>query len=121
MPGQTESEMTRRMCRDLHRLGCLVLDVVGHEMQEPGWPDRYVVLPSALGPPVWLEFKNLHGRLTTKQEMILRRLRAMRVPAYVVRLKTNRLEDEKGTVLGSFDGTAEGLIACLREMHSGRT
>jgi hypothetical protein len=59
-----ESEKTRRLCRELERLGAVTLPYVGSTRQVPGWPDRWIGHPLWTG---WLEFKDEKTRLDPLQ------------------------------------------------------
>lgn len=60
----SESKETRELCRSLEKLGAITLPIVGHEMQRPGWPDRWICHPLWTG---WCEFKIGGGSLAPLQ------------------------------------------------------
>jgi hypothetical protein len=95
-----------------------VFAIVAHKFQEPGWPDRYVHHRYWHG---WLEFKGEHTRLDKKQRIIIARLNE-RVPdsAFVVRWP-DRIEDEEGELLATFNGTGHDLIEALKLLKENTT
>ncbi len=107
-----ESPWTAKVGGEMKRLGALVFAVVGGDMQEPGWPDRYVAHPSYVG---WLEFKGATTRVEKLQEIVMRRLKARGANCYVVRWP-GRIETETGELLREFDGTGGDLLVKLREL-----
>ena len=108
----TESEWTRRVCKEMEQSGAVVRSIVARKRQAPGWPDRWI------GHPWWhghLEFKGAETRLTKLQEIVIRRIVARRPgTAYVVRFP-GILEDHEGVKLGDFTGGL-GLLILLKRL-----
>lgn len=107
-----ETTWTRGICNEMKSMNALVFAIVGGEMQEPGWPDRYICHRRWHG---HIEFKGPRTKVTTKQRLIIRRLRERGANACIVR-HPNRIEDEEGKLLATFDGTGRGLLATLRSL-----
>lgn len=102
-----ECKWTREICAQLERYNTLIFPVVASRMQKPGWPDRFIAHTQWQG---WLEFKDYKTPVSRLQKKVLRelRLRNKRL-AYIVR-RPDRIEDERGNLLGHFDGTGLGLL-----------
>lgn len=79
----TESQMTRKYCRELEAVGIRTTALVGCSMQPAGLPDRYVCHPEFGG--IWLEMKAKNGILSKRQELWLRFSERCHVPCAVLR------------------------------------
>lgn len=106
----TESQLTRRLCRELEELGALTFAVVGGMRQEAGWPDRYVAHAVWSG---WLEFKVYGNALSPLQAKRLRELESRGVAAMCVNHDEFVVSRHDGTVVGKF-GNAAGLLCLLQ-------
>lgn len=79
---KNESAFNRWWSQRFVEAGAVVLPVVGHEMQQPGWPDRYVASIWWTG---WIEGK-AGTRLSTSQRMRHEALHSRGEPVYVWRI-----------------------------------
>lgn len=109
-----ESQWTRAICDDAKMLNTKVTAFVGSMMQEDGIPDRYWCHTYWCG---WLEFKGPKTKLRPKQRIFIRE-HSERQPgsAYVIR-QPDRIENHLGELVAYFDGTAQGLLLVLNELH----
>lgn len=133
---QTESDWTRRLCKQMEEYNALVLSLVGGRIQQAGVPDRFVshrVLFTG-----WLEFKGPRTRIMEHQAVMLNRLNhGQPYSAFIVRANAERGEpggwiqyappSEPGFSKGepggfmnkkqirsfTFDGTGLGLLRAL--------
>jgi hypothetical protein len=115
----TESDFARAYCKKLEEYGAVVLPIVASEMQQPGWPDRYIVHRKWTG---HLENKRGNNQCTTVQRIRLQRLRERGVPAFVLRVKDDMVwfELECGTELMGFHlkdfmESGENIIDCCQQ------
>ena len=101
-------------------IGTLVLNLHGHMMQAPGWPDLYVAHWKWAG---WLELKTEKDEPTTLQAQVIRDLKRRGVPAFVARLRgaTEVIEDECGSeLIFGWGGSALERLQALRSLGLGR-
>ena len=112
-----ECKKTRDLCNELKKLNAVVLAIVAHTKQEPGWPDRYICHTRWHG---WIEFKDVHTRLAPLQRIRIRELRKRGDNAWVVRFP-DRIEDHEGRLHATFDGTAVGLLQVLGDLRDAGT
>lgn len=115
-PRRSESKKTRELCRELKKLGALVMPIVANKFAPPGWPDRYVHAASWRG---WLEFKDADGQPSPIQRARIDELnRVSPGSAFVVRFDDDDsmiVEDGDGSTLDTaFD--AKDLLDLLRRL-----
>lgn len=97
----------------LRRTGGTVLCVVGSQMQNPGWPDRYVLHPRWCG---WIEGKLNERQLEPAQRQVCSTLFAHGVPVFVLRYVEGagmRLENMSGMMMRIPEMTVDSLLHCL--------
>ena len=94
-----ESQKTRTFCKKLERAGAEVFAIVGSQMQQPGWPDRYIAHKLLPGGSAWVEFKMPTGKLSASQRQVGNRLRRRGVTAVVYFYDLQLLMDFEGNVL----------------------
>lgn len=113
----SETAWTAKLVVRLRRLNAQVLNVHGHDMQAPGWPDLYVAHRRWSG---WLEVKTAKGRLRKVQQLVIDGLRARNVPAFVLRAgDPMELENHEGEFLGEARDERE-LLSLLEELENTR-
>lgn len=111
-----ESAKTRKLCRELEKIGAITLPYVGSARQIAGWPDRWIAHPLWTG---WVEFKDGEGRLSKLQQHRLREI-WLRDPggAFVAWHDTGTIGLPDGVhEYYTWDGSARGLLEVL---HSAR-
>jgi hypothetical protein len=79
----TESEWTRKICKELELTGALIFAIVGAKMQASGWPDRLVICKGWCG---LIEFKAAKKWLTSLQEVIVGRIIRRGRYVYIARM-----------------------------------
>ena len=104
-----ESESTARLMREIEDDGGVTIPLVGSYMSS-GWPDRLVYHRLWHG---LIELKAPRGKLSDQQRASLRKLRERRSAHAVVVRFPERVEDELGELLTTFDGTGPGLMRAL--------
>ena len=85
-----ECKFTRWFCRCIARCNGRTFAVVGSKMQEPGWPDRYVVHKRWHG---WIEFKHGSNRLSEIQRAVCTDLDRCGVNVLIGRIRPNEFFD----------------------------
>ena len=106
----TESEFTRKVCKQLQELGCLVFVAAGNKYGTAGWPDRHIITLD--GDIYWLEFKSREREVTALQKSILAAInKRAQCTGFVVRQPDTIEYGENYRLI--FDGTGRGLLACL--------
>ena len=78
-----ENAFQSQMVHALKTQGAMVLNLHGHAMQAPGWPDLYVAHPKWRG---WIELKVKGRALSELQEVIIRKLMERGDTVYVMDL-----------------------------------
>lgn len=115
-----ESELSKRLVDHLRKdCKALVFKIHGHTMQQPGIPDFYLATDKFSG---WIETKGAKTRTTDLQITILRQLRKLGVPAYVLRFKTDRcfvFETPMGDEMAefTFEKWADGAMLFLNILY----
>lgn len=79
----TESEWTRKMCKQMETMGAFVTALVGGRMQQSGLPDRLVIWK---GVTIFIEFKSERGKLSALQSAIHRQMISRGGHVYVARM-----------------------------------
>lgn len=106
----SESESTRAFCEELKRMNAVVFAIVGHKMQEAGWPDRYIHHRRWRG---FVEFKK-GTEVSAKQRVVIKRLNERHPGSALIVRWPGFIEDVDGNVLAEFDGTAKDFFEALR-------
>lgn len=114
----TESEHTRKLCKQLNEMqGVLAIAVVAHQFNAQGIPDRYISSRKWQG---WVEFKAEAGRLSPMQQRTCALLHhAKPGQVFVIRWIDNdstwgQVEDVFGKVLYTFGYKASDALDALR-------
>ena len=124
----TESELTRRLCREMLELGAKVLVIAGGDgsgrFQTPGMPDRHV---SHRGNPAWgmgrvccwVELKGAAGRVKTNQRLIMRDMNLRGDWAYVARFMGDviRIETPDGESLDECKLDGKEFLTALARLQ----
>lgn len=96
-----ESAFNRWVQGELEKAGAHCLAIVGSEMQESGWPDRYV---AHVGYHGWIEGKVDNRQLTTAQRLTMKALACRCVAAvelkWITHDETVLCKDPWGLLLG---------------------
>ena len=79
----TESEWTRKICKQMETLGALVIAIVGSRMQQSGLPDRMVIWKGVV---IFIEFKSEKGKLSALQTAIHKQMTSRGAHVYVARM-----------------------------------
>ena len=108
-----ENEFASKLTRALRKCNAEVLSVVGNRMQASAWPDIYVAHTYWTG---WIEFKGEKTLLRNDQKIMIERLIARNVYAFVVRYP-NRIQNSKEILLSTFTTfDAADLLRKLRDL-----
>lgn len=103
----SEAKFQKKVIASFKQRGAMVLNIHGHAMQAPGWPDLCIVMHQWNG---WLELKREDGKLSTIQKLIIEELSRRGQNAFVLRSIFDDcyiLETSVGLMLG------KGLIVNL--------
>ena len=92
----TESDWANRYSEMLKKGGAVVFKIVGSEMQESGWPDRWICHRRWKG---WLENKMGSRQATALQARKLKDLRERGEAAFVLRLIEDEIRFEVDTLV----------------------
>lgn len=117
MSSCSETKWTAKVTQIMERKGAIKFAIVGGDMQEPGWPDRFIAHRWWHG---FLEFKNPTTVSTTKQRLVIRALTERGVNAFFCRRVDEwhcQLEDHDHNVVGECDWRL--LLEHLRDMRRG--
>lgn len=79
---QSETKLTSRLVRGGRTARAMILNVHGHKMQTPGWPDLYIAHKLWTG---FLEMKGPRTKIEPHQQQIIGGLKERNVSVYVVR------------------------------------
>ena len=82
-----ESKYQAQVIKNLKAVGAQVLNLHGHAMQAPGWPDLFVAHPYYSG---WIELKTKNGNLREVQRLVIAGLRYRKSPVIILRWKDGR-------------------------------
>jgi len=70
MYNKTESEWTRELCKELHKIGVMTRPLVGGAMTPDGWEDRLIVTRFNI---FLVEFKGPKTVVSPQQKIVLRK------------------------------------------------
>ena len=87
-----ENTYRTKVCRELRKLGCLVIPLVGNKAGGSGWPDCMVFSKLI---HFAIEFKGEETKIKPIQTKVLYTLQSKGFPAYVLRYP-GRLQDPVG-------------------------
>jgi hypothetical protein len=107
-----EADFALHIRNELKKCNAQIFAIVGFQMQQAAWPDLHISHPYYCG---FVEFKNHDTILRHDQKVQIRLLIEAGDNAYVVRAP-NKIEDEKGNLLGQFDQTGISLLTCLKDI-----
>lgn len=94
----TECQLTRKLTKLLKQQGAVIFACVGGELQEAGWPDRWICWR---GKSCWVEFKSATSKLSRIQAYQIKRLRQAGAAVCVARFVGNSItfESHDGSIL----------------------
>ena len=107
----TEAIYRKKLCRELRRIGAMVIPYVASTRGLSGTPDIYLSHKKWQG---WLEFKGANTKLTPIQYQVCLQMWATRTKVYIVR-EGNLLEDHFGECISEFRD-AMNLLNKLQEL-----